>query len=270
MARTEQGLFDLDRLDRLGRGDSAIHRLDPRAKLLATAVFLVCVVSHGKYEVAALVPFVLFPVSVASAAGLPAGYLLRKLLAFAPFALLVGALNPIFDRSLHLQLGPLALSGGWVSCASILVRFALTVGAALVLVGTTSFHGVCLALERLGVPSVFVTQLLFLHRYLFVLGEEGSRMARARELRSFDGRGMGLRAYGGLVGHLLLRTLERAQRVHLAMRCRGFDGRIRIARRLAPGIRDVAFVAGWSAAFVLMRFVNVSREIGKLVSEVAR
>jgi cobalt/nickel transport system permease protein len=270
MASIDQGLFDLDRLDRMAGQDSPIHRLDPRAKLITTIVFLVCVVSHGRYELSALLPYALFPVAVAAAADLPGGYLLRKLLAFAPFAIVVGAFNPIFDRQALMQVGPVAVSGGWLSFASILVRFCLTIGAALVLIGTTSFRGVCMALERLGVPSVFATQLLFLHRYLFVLGEEAIRMARARALRSFDGRGMGIRVYGSLVGHLLLRTLDRGQRIHLAMRCRGFDGQIRSLRKLSAGLPDVAFTLGWSAAFVALRFVNVPQLLGRIVTEVVR
>lgn len=269
MASIDQQLFDLDRLDRMAGQDSAIHRLDPRAKLLTTIVFLVCVVSHGKYEVSALLPFAVFPVALAAAGNLPAGYLARKLLLFAPFAIIVGAFNPLVDRTPMLQLGPLAVSGGWLSFASILVRFCLTIAAALVLIGTTSFRGVCAALERLGVPQAFATQLLFLHRYVFVLGEEAARMGRARTLRSFEGRGMGLRVYGSLVGHLLLRTLDRGERIHLAMRCRGFDGRIRMVRDLAAGLPDVVFTLGWSAAFVAMRIVNVPRLLGRIVTEVA-
>jgi cobalt/nickel transport system permease protein len=269
MASIDQGLFDLDRLDRMAGGDSPIHRLDPRAKLVATAVFLVCVVSHGKYALSALLPYALFPVVLASAAGLPGGYLARKLLAFAPFAVIVGAFNPFFDRETLLSVGPVAVSGGWVSFASILLRFSLTIGAALVLIGTTSFRGVCMALERLGVPPVFANQLLFLHRYIFVLGEEAARMSRARALRSFDGRGTGLRVYGSLVGHLLLRTLDRGQRIHLAMRCRGFDGRIRPIRPLSAGGRDVAFALGWSAAFVALRFVNLPQLLGQFVGRVS-
>ncbi|HEY3488593.1 MAG TPA: cobalt ECF transporter T component CbiQ [Candidatus Deferrimicrobiaceae bacterium] len=270
MGGIDQGLFDLDRLDRLAGQDSAIHRLDPRAKLLTTAVFLLCVVSHGKYEISGLLPFALFPIAVAATAGLPAGYLVRKLLAFAPFALVVGAFNPLFDREVLLRVGSLPVSGGWVSFASILLRFCLTIGAALVLIGTTSFRGVCMALERLGVPSVFATQLLFLHRYIFVLGDEAVRMARARALRSFDGRGMGLRVYASLVGHLLLRTLDRGQRIHLAMRCRGFDGRILSLRKLSAGMPDIVYTLGWSAAFVGMRVVNVPQLLGRLVTEVIR
>jgi cobalt/nickel transport system permease protein len=266
MSTVATGLSTLDRLDRLARQDTAVHRVDPRAKVLATAVFVVCVVSFDRYEVLALLPFVLFPVALAAEGGVPFGFLARLLLAVAPFALLVGAFNPLLDRETVAQLGGIDIAGGWVSYASILLRFLLTASAALVLTATTGFVGVCLALEKLRVPDVLVTQLLLLYRYIFVLGEEALRMSRARSLRAVGRRGTGVRVYARMLGQLLLRTFARAQRVYLAMKCRGFDGQVRVARRLRVRASDVAFVLGWSAAFVLFRVVDVPTALGRLVT----
>jgi len=266
MPSLEEGLYDLGRLDRLAYGGTAVHRLDPRAKVITTLVFLVCVVSFGKYEVVAMLPFVLYPVVMAAEAALPLGFLLRKLVAVAPFAVLVGIFNPLLDREAVFQLGTFAVSGGWVSFVSILTRFFLTTIAALVLIATTSFSGVCVGLERMGVPDVLVTQLLFLYRYIFVLGEETMRMARARALRSFGGKGMGLSVYGQILGHLLLRTYARATRIYRAMLSRGFDGRVRVLRALDFTLRDAVHVFGWCAAFVVFRLYNVPVLLGRLVT----
>lgn len=266
MPSLEEGLFDLGRLDQLAYLDTPVHRLDPRAKVVTTLVFLVCVVSFSKYAVLPMLPFVLYPVFLASEGGLPFGFLLRKLVAVAPFAVFVGILNPLLDRVVIAQFAGLGISGGWISFASILLRFFLTTFAALVLIATTGMTGVCMAIEKMGAPDVFATQLLFLYRYIFVLGEETMRMARARALRSFGGRGMGVRVYGQILGHLLLRTYARAQRVYRAMLSRGFDGHVRIARRLSFSTRDLAFTLGWSAAFLAFRLYNVPLVLGHLIT----
>lgn len=266
MSKLEEGLYDLGRLDRLAFLDTPVHRLDPRAKVVTTLVYLVCVVSFGKYDVLPMLPFVLYPVVLAADGALPLGFLARKLIAVAPFAVLVGIFNPALDREVLLHLGSLGISGGWVSFVSILVRFFLTTIAALVLIATTSFSGVCVGLRRLGVPDVMVTQLLLLYRYIFVLGEETMRMARARALRSFDDRGMGLAVYGQILGHLLLRTYARAGRLYQAMLARGFDGEVRIVRALRFTWRDVAFTFGWSALFVVMRVYNVPLLLGRFMT----
>lgn len=266
MAKIESAFFDLGTLDALAYQQSPIHSLDPRAKLVTTLVFIVTLVSHGKYEIAALLPYALFPLALIIVGDLPPGYLGKKLLLAAPFALCVGVFNPLFDQTIHGEVAGLAISGGWFSFASIMLRFACSVTAALVLIATTSFTGVCLALERLGAPRVFVLQLLFLYRYLFVLVDEGSRLVRARALRSFSGRGHGMRVFSHLIGQLLLRTLARAQRIHLAMLCRGFDGEIRMTRTLQIGLAEIAFTVGWCAFFVLLRFTNLPHLLGVLAT----
>jgi cobalt/nickel transport system permease protein len=263
------GLSALDRLDRLARLDTPVHRVDPRAKVVTTAVYIVCVVSYGKYDLLGLLPFAVFPVVLATEGGLPLGFLGRLLLVVSPFALVMGAFNPLFDREVVAQVGAWGVTGGWVSYASIVLRFLLTAGAALVLTATTSFTGICLALQRLKVPDVLVTQLLLLFRYIFVLGDEASRMGQARRLRSFGRRGMGWRVHGQLLGQLLLRTFARAQRIYLAMKARGFDGEIRVARRLHFRASDLWFTLGWSAAFIAFRAVNVPLVLGHLVTRAA-
>ena len=76
---------------------------------------------------------------------------------------------------------------------------------------------------------------------------------------------MGMRVFGSMAGHLLLRTMDRAQRVHLAMLSRGFDGTIRPFHPLRVRGWEVLFLLGWSTIFVLMRFYNVPRFIGRLI-----
>ncbi len=270
MAKIETAFLDLGALDDLAARQTPLHRLDPRAKLVTTMVFILAVVSFGKYEIAALLPFFLFPLALLVAGGLPAGFLLKKLLLVAPFAVLVGIFNPLLDRQALLTLGPLTVSGGWVSFASILLRFLLTVSAALILIASTGFTAVCMALEKLGAPRAFALQLLFLYRYLFVLIDEGARLVRARGLRSFGGRGAGITVLGSLLGQLLLRTLERAQRIHRAMLCRGFDGEIRLLRPLRIGRPEIAFTLGWSALFVALRLYNLPQRLGTFFLEIAR
>ncbi len=266
MASMDAGLFDVRFLDDLSRQDTPVHRLDPRAKLLVTLVFLITVVSFDKYQVSALLPFFLFPATLAGLGNIPLGLLLKRLLVVSPFAVMIGLFNPFLDTQAMTQLGPLTLSGGWVSFGSILLRFTLTVGAALLLVAVTGFYPLCRALERLGTPRIFVVQLMFLYRYLFVLLEEAVRLVRARALRSVGHRGQGLAQFGPLVGHLLLRTLDRAQRIHLAMLCRGFEGRMPASRSEGFSLIDVAFVLGWTALFLLFRFVNLPQCVGQLVA----
>ena len=270
MAKIDKHFFDIGYMDKLSYQQTPIHRLDPRAKLVTTLVFITTVVSFGKYEISALLPFFIYPVILCVMGNLPAAYLLRKIVLVSPFAILIGIFNPLMDRDILINLGGTGISGGWVSFASVLIRFSLTVGAALVLIAVTGFNAVCTALEKLGTPKAFVVQLMFLYRYMFVLVDEASRMVRARSLPSFGSKGSGIHTYGSLVGHLLLRTMDRAQRIHLAMCCRGFEGQILIMKPLKIRPIEIGFICGWSALFILMRYYNIPLLMGTVITEFFR
>jgi cobalt/nickel transport system permease protein len=78
--------------------------------------------------------------------------ILRKILLASPFALMMGLFNPLFEPQPLVELAGCTVAAGWVSFASIMIRFGLTVAAALVLVASTGFYQVCVGLGRLGLP----------------------------------------------------------------------------------------------------------------------
>jgi cobalt/nickel transport system permease protein len=262
--------FDIGRLDRLSYRDTFVHHLDPRAKVIATMLFLFTVISFPKYEVVALVPLFLFPVLLMTIGEIPVLFILRKIIVVSPFAIFIGIFNPILDTRTAAVIFGVSLSAGWISFLSILLKFALTVSAALLLIATTSFPGVCHALRRLGFPALFVSQLLFLYRYLFVLMEEAMRIVRAREMRSFGMRSTGIKVFVRLIGVLFLRTVDRAERIYYAMLSRGFQGDIPSLKRSRIAFRDLAFMAMTIAFLAVFRFFRITEGIGRVAQELFR
>lgn len=258
--------IEIGRMDDLARMDSPAHRLDARAKAIVTFAFVVVLMSFPRHDVSALVPFLLYPVFLTSVGRIPARELFKKILVAAPFALVIGMFNPLMDRQPVFAAGPIVVTGGWLSFASIMFRFLLTVWAALALVACTGMFRLAAGLRQLGIPNVFVVQLLFLYRYLFVVADEGVRMARSVDSRAGGKRALRLRVYGSLVGHLLLRSMDRAERVYRAMVSRGFDGEIREMRQASFGLPDWCFVCVCLACFIAARTWNLAAGIGILTT----
>lgn len=261
--------IEIGRMDELGRMDTPAHRLDARAKAIVTLAFIAVVMSFPRHEVSALTPFLLYPIALISLGHIPARHILKKVLVAAPFALIIGIFNPIMDRQPVAAIGPFIVTGGWVSFVSIMFRFVLTVGSALALVACTGMHRLGAGLEQMGVPRVFIVQLLFLYRYLFVVADEGGKMMRGVELRSDGTRSLRLRVYGSLIGYLLLRSMDRAERVYRAMVARGFDGEIRVLRRSSFRWADLGFVCGCLAFFLAARMWNLANGLGLLLTGIA-
>ena len=260
--------IEIGRMDELGRMDTPVHRVDARAKAVVTFAFIAVVMSFPVHEVSALTPFPLFPVALVALGRIPSRQILKKILIAAPFALVVGMFNPFIDRQPLAVIGPFTVTGGWMSFGSIMLRFVMTVGAALALVACTGMNRLGAGLGQLGVPRVFIVQLLFLYRYLFVVVDEGNKMFRSVELRSERAHPLRLRTYGSLIGTLLLRSMDRAERVYRDMVSRGFDGEIRMLKRSSFRWTDSVFIGGWLAYFIAARTWNLADTLGLLLTRV--
>jgi len=240
-------------IDRFAYQDSPIHRLDPRAKILAVAAYSVVLISFGRHELPS--PwFVIFPAVLLLWGGIPLWFVAKHTLLVSPFVLCLVLFSPVFDRA-SVSVGGMTLRAGWLTAASVMIRFVLGMAALIALASTTRFPQLLKGLEKLGVPGLLVTQLRFLYRYLFVLVDEVMHLRQARRARD-AGRGpigWRWRAGAGLVGVLFVRTLEQAERTHQAMIARGYDGTIRIAYPLRWRRGDGLFLAATAGYLLAVR-----------------
>ncbi|SMD10807.1 cobalt ECF transporter T component CbiQ [Sporomusa malonica] len=265
MIKIEANWIDLRYLDTLSAKRTLIHQLNPTVKLMAALIFILTVTSFPKYEITGLLPFFFFPAVLISLGDLPTGPILKRLLLVAPFVIFVGIFNPLLDHSPVATIGSFVVTGGWISFISITLRLCLTVTTALILVATTGIDALGSALLRIGVPKIIVVQLLFMYRYLHVLIEEFVRSIQAYSLRSFHGEGVRFKAWGSLLGQLLIRSIDRANRVYQSMLCRGFDGEVRLMRTSTLHTPDIIYFSFWIVFFLCARFFSLPQLLGKLV-----
>jgi cobalt/nickel transport system permease protein len=98
-------------------------------------------------------------------------------------------------------------------------------------------------MARLGVPLKLVHLFLFAVRYLHVLRAETGRLIDAMRVRAFVPRSNrhSWRTLGNLFGMMIVRSVERAERVSEAMRCRGFARRLPLLATECAGRVDYLF-----------------------------
>lgn len=204
-----------------------IDSLDARLRVLFSALFSLLVVSSQHF-----LPLLLALVSallLAVIARLNLRRTLRRVLAMDLFIVFLLLLLPFTTPGtpLFVWQGLTASVEGLQHALLIALKANSTLLCLLALLGTLSASELGHALARLKVPEKLVHLLLFTVRYLEVIGQEYKRMRRAMQARAFV---MGAnrhtwRAIGYLVGMLLVRSLERSERIQAAMKCRGFSGR---------------------------------------------
>lgn len=255
--------FDLRLLEEFSRKDSVIHRMSPEVKVISTFLFLILALSLGKYEIAALLPFFLYPLILIRLAGIPVETIISRSLIVLPFVCLIGIFNPLLDTEPLVHVGSWTLSGGWLSFFSIILRGLLTAIAALTLICTTGFPQICSALRRMGIPSLLTTQLLLLYHSLFILGEETGRMHASWKLRSFHKKRMPLPVWSSMIGHLFLRSLDRSGRLHLALLARGYNGELALSSAPPFTLADFSFFLSSLIFLCLLRFAEPALHLGR-------
>lgn len=231
----------IDAFDRYKAGQSLIHRLDPRVKVVVTGLYIVSnvVLPDGAWLAFGLAWVLILWASRLTDLGV--GYAFKRSFVALPFALAaVTAIFAVPGRPLGAwDLGPwhlVATDAGLIRFVSIVVRSWLSVQMAILLTATTPFPDLMHALRHLRVPQPLVAIVSFMYRYLFVLADEAMRLLRAREARSArpaEGGGGGsilwrARVAGNMAGQLFLRSYERSDRVYKAMQARGYTGRFHI------------------------------------------
>ncbi len=241
-------------IDRFAMGDSPIHRLDARAKFVAVLAYTVVLISFDRYTVANLAPLAVLPFALLWFGRVPVWFALRRVAILSPFILMLVLMSPLYDRAPHRVLfGPweYTVTGGWLTAADIAIKFTFGVVALTALMCTTPFASLLEAMRRLGLPHVIVMQLGFLYRYIFVLIDEAMRVRRARDFRGAAAAPAvrRLAAAGGVIGTLFSRTLDRSQRIQLAMAVRGYRGETQSLKQLHFH-RDDAIFLGMVAVYL--------------------
>ncbi len=208
-----------DFLDRFNRGTTICHRLTPRLKIILTLAVIISAV---------LLPAAMWPAQACLAclvfaahtlAEIPIAYLVRRVALLLPLVVMTALTIPLSR----------GFAGGWEMAIGIVMRALVAFLAALWLVNTTPFDRLLSALGRLGMPRGFVALLAFVYRYLFVLFDELARMKTAQRARTFGRRpwSAGWKSAVQLIGLLLIRALDRAERIHGAMSSRGWSGKMK-------------------------------------------
>lgn len=265
MNKMEKALSELSQMDELASMDSPIHRLNGGAKLLSTVIYILTVMSFGKYDLGGLVPMLLWPVLLFQISGIPVHTCFYKLRIVLPLVMAVGLFNPLFDREVMLQLGNIGVSGGVISMITLMLKGVFCLMASFLLVATTPFDSLCGALRRAHFPSMLVTLLLLTYRYVGVMTGELAVMTDAYHLRAPGQKGIHVSAWGSFMGQLLLRSMDRAQELYQSMLLRGYHHHFHYAPVKPLGLKDAAYLLISIAFFLLLRYCDVAEAIGSLV-----
>lgn len=266
MTDAAKTMSEIRRIDGYSYRQTALSRFAPFSHLIVTLGFIISVLSVNRYNPASLAVFAVYPILIPVLCDIPFSVIFKRVLIALPVAVLPGIFNPVLDKN-QILLGSITVSAGWLSFFCLVLKCALTVSAALILICIVGIDGVCASLRALKIPNLIVTQLSLTYRYIHVLGEEAVHVLTAYKLRSPTSRGISPAQFGPLCGGLFLRSTQHAEKIYAAMRCRGFNGVFPSSSKRHITVADCGYILFSISFFVSARLFNITEAIGKFLLE---
>ena len=238
--------------------NSPIHRCDARVRIVVAVAWSITVALSQDLRAQLVCGGV--ALAAALVARLPLRDTLLRLLPLNVFIAALFVLLPLTSPgAAAFHLGAITISWtGLLQALGIGVRANAIVLTVTALVATLDIVAFGRALHALRVPPKLVTLLLFTVRYVTVLRAEYHSLRRAMRMRCFrpGTNAHTLQSIGYLAGMLLVRGIERSERVLMAMKCRGYTGTFPIADLRALRLRDGVLGVASAACIALVAWAE--------------
>lgn len=225
-------------------GTSRIHLLDPRFKIIMAILYAFAVALSSRFS--ALFLALAFSFLLIGMSRLPLRDVAKRIALVNGFVLFFWLVVPVtYPGEAIFSLGPLTATWeGVLLAARITLKSNAILLAFIALIATSSVATIGAALSRMGAPQKIVHLLLLNYRYIFVMEEEYHRLMRSTAVRGFQpcSRLHTYRTFAYLVGMLFVRASERADRVYMAMLCRGFNGEFHCLHEFSYSGRDMIWL----------------------------
>ena len=242
MGDISKAISNIRKIDELGDKYTMIHKIDSSIKIIVTIIYVIKVLSIKQFIISDITSIVLYPLILFKFGKVPVKFILKKVLFILPLILGLSVINLIIDFSYS------------EIYFSVLLIFKCTFAlvGALLLIATTGINNLAFGLKKLKIPNILIMQILMLHRYIILMMEECYRVKSAYELRTLREKPMTMKDYGQIIGQMLLKTIDRSEKVYEAMKLRGFDGDLYINSNKKVGFIDFLYLITFAVILIFL------------------
>lgn len=242
MGDISKAISNIRKIDELGDKYTMIHKIDSSIKIIVTIIYVIKVLSIKQFIISDITSIVLYPLILFKFGKVPVKFILKKVLFILPLIFGLSVINLIIDFS---------YSEIYFSVL-LLFKCIFTLVGALLLIVTTGINNLAFGLKKLKIPNILIMQILMLHRYIILMMEECYRVKSAYELRTLGEKSMTMKDYGRIIGQMLLKTIDKSEKVYEAMKLRGFDGDLYINSNKKAGFIDFLYLITFSVILIFL------------------
>lgn len=253
MNKMDGAVKEIYHMDELSAQNTWLNQLHPLIKLLVTFLFIMITVSCSRYQLSRVLLLSVYPIVLFIIGDISFADSLRRLRIVLPLVCLAGIVNPFFDRQPIASIRGFVITAGMLSMITLILKGVLCVLSSYLLIASTSIESICYALRLLHIPAILVTQILLTYRYISLLLTEAGKMMDAYSLRAPGQKGLHIKAWGSLVGGLLLRSMDRASALYESMVMKGYTGEFYYGQKKRLRTQDIIYLLLWTAVFAAIK-----------------
>jgi len=168
MSRITGAIREMQTIEESASRDQWVNRIHPLVKFCLTILYLICVISCGRYDLSRVLGLALYPFLMFELSGLPFGEALYRLRIVLPLVCIVGIFNPLLDRRPGAEIFGFTLTMGLLSMLTLMIKGILTVLSSYLLVASTPVDDLCAAMRM--IHAAWQDQVLALWKYQRVNG----------------------------------------------------------------------------------------------------
>ena len=217
------------KLDDIASGDSLIHNLDGRVKLISTIIITIFTVFSQQLIVPIIMEILLIIILHLSKVSLKDAF--KRIVLLLPFGGFIIIFQPF------IQPGTILWTYSWLKITDtglnwgilLLARLITSLTAVVLLSSTSPMQEIVASFRKLKMPKELAMILSITVRFLFVFIDELTTIRNAQKSRNFDIHSnlvsykWKLKQVGYTIAMMFLKSYEQGERVHKSMISRGFS-----------------------------------------------
>lgn len=262
MNKIDNAIKTVHHIDYQANYNGYLNKIHPLVKLLITIIYIILLTSIDKYNLVTTLAMCIYLILVSMIGDLSIKNALKSLKVVLLLLFILGIANPILDRTIIAYIGIVPITTGMISMFTLLLKGIFAILASYFLILTTSIEEICYALKMIHMPNILITVVMLIYRYIIVFLKEVQRIWVAYQMRASNQKGVHYKAWGSLIGSLMLRSIDRAQVVYESMELRGFDLDTFFIKKEKVNKKSWIYFGLMLVLIIILRFVPIFEIIG--------
>lgn len=264
MNKIEDAIYQVHYIDNNSNNNNILNKIHPLVKLIISVIYILFLTSINKYNLTITLAMSIYLIVVSIIGDLSIKNCIKRLKIVLFFLIIIGIANPILDRQVVTFIGIIPITTGMISALTLILKGIFAIISSYFLIVTTGVENICYALKKLHIPNILITIFMLIYRYIIVFLKEVQKIWIAYSLRAPKQKGIHFKAWGSMIGSLMIRSIDKAEVIYQAMELRGFSPDNFFMKNQKIDRTSIIYFMAGLLLLLIIRFIPIFDLIGNV------